>query len=296
MPITPPYFETVRIPPGRSLLVFDRQLPEFPFNWHYHPEFELTLTVDSHGMRFVGDHVGQYGDGDLVLIAPNLPHAFQSQALLGGARDHRAVVCWFTRDWAGGLTGLMPELAPMADLLAQARRGLRFGPATAEVLRERILQLGQMDAVGQVMTLQSVLATLATAPDRMPLASGEVTVSDLPRDRARLQKVLDHLHAGYDQPLRLKPLCDLVHLTESQLQRVFKRSTRMSISAYVLQLRLGHACQLLVQTELAIGLIATDCGFSDAADFARRFKAVRGVTPSAYRAAFRNSGRVAPVV
>lgn len=68
-----------------------------------------------------------------------------------------------------------------------------------------------------------------------------------PRDRVRMQKVLNHLHDHYDQLLRLQPLCDLAHLTESQLQRIFKRSTRMSISAYVGQLRLGRACQMLVQ-------------------------------------------------
>lgn len=175
------------IPPDRSLLVFDRHLSEFPFNWHHPPEFQLTLTVNSRGMRFVGDHVGQYEDGDLVLVAPNLPQA----------------------------------------------------------------------------------------SDRRPLATGEVAVSNLPCDKERLQKVLDHLHRHYDQPLRLKPLCDLVHPTESQLQRVFKRSARMSISAYVLQLRLGRACQMLVQTDIAVGRIATDCGFCDAAGFARRFRKSR---------------------
>ncbi|RWR29201.1 helix-turn-helix domain-containing protein [Sinirhodobacter populi] len=287
MAISQPYFETVTIPPERSLLVFDRQLPEFPFNWHYHPEFELTLTVNSRGMRFVGDHVAQYGDGDLVLIAPNLPHAFQSQSLIGKATAHRAMICWFTQDWAGGLIRAVPELEPVAALLAQARRGIRFGPGTTARLRGRMLRLGQMDALAQVMELQSLLVALAAAPDRHTLATGEVTVSDMPRDRERLQKVLDHLHRHYDQPLRLKPLCDLVHLTESQLQRVFKRSARMSISAYVQQLRLGRACQMLVQTDSAMGRIATDCGFSDAADFARRFRKARGVTPSVYRATFR---------
>lgn len=289
MPIAPPYFETVTIAPGRSLLVFDRQLPEFPFNWHYHPEFELTLTVDSHGMRFVGDHVGQYGDGDLVLIAPNLPHAFQSRGLTGGATRHRAVVCWFTQDWAAGLIRAVPELSPVADLLAQARRGLHFGPATSDALRQRFLDLGGMDDLSQVMALQSLLVALAAAPDRRPLAADAVTISDLPRDRARLQKVLDHLHRHYDQPLRLAPLCDLVHLTESQLQRIFRRSARMSISAYVMQLRLGQACQQLVQTDRTIAQIAGACGFSDAADLARRFRRARGQTPTAYRATFRSA-------
>lgn len=289
MPIAPPYFETVSIPSGRSLLVFDRRLPEFPFNWHYHPEFELTLTVDSRGMRFVGDHVGQYEDGDLVLISPNLPHAFQSQALLGGAAQHRALICWFTQDWADALVRAVPELAPVSALLDQARRGIRFGPAVTAELREQLLALGQVNGIGQVLAFQALLSALATTTDRAPLAISEVTISDLPRDRARMQKVLDHLHAHYDQPLRLQPLCDLVHLTESQLQRIFRRSARMSISAYVQQLRLGRACHMLVQTDRAIGHIATDCGFSDAADFARRFRAVRGVTPSGYRAAFRGT-------
>lgn len=287
MPISPPYFETVALPPDRSLHVFDRRLPEFPFNWHYHPEFELTLTVNSRGLCFVGDHVGPYDDGDLVLIAPNLPHAFQSQNLIENASDHRAIVCWFTSDWITGLIALVPELSPVTVLLAQARRGLRFGAKTTAQLRDQILRLGQVDGVGQVIAFQSILATLAGSTDRVPLASGEVTVSEMPRDRARLQKVLDHLHAHYDEPVRLAPLCDLVHLTESQLQRVFKRSARMSISAYVLQLRLGRACQMLMHTDDPVGLIATECGFSDAADFARRFRKARNMTPTAFRTSIR---------
>lgn len=283
MAISQPYFETVVIPPGRSLLVFERQLHEFPFNWHYHPEFELTLTVNSSGMRFVGDDIAHYGDDDLVLIAPNLPHAFQSQSLIGKATEHRATICWFTQEWARGLIDVLPELAPVGSLLEQARRGLHFGSDTSTRLRGRMLQLGQMDAPTQIIALQSLLVELAAAPDCTQLASGESTISDLPRDRLRMQRILNHLHSHYEQPLRLKPLCYLAHLTESQLQRIFKRSTRMSISAYVGQLRLGRACQMLVQTERPIGQIATECGFSDAADFARRFRKARGLTPSAYR-------------
>ncbi|MCY0095672.1 AraC family transcriptional regulator [Hoeflea ulvae] len=289
MVIQAPFFETVTIPPDRSLLVFDRRLDEFPFNWHYHPEFELTLTVNSRGMRFVGDHFGHYDDGDLVLIAPNVPHAFQSQSLIEATSPHRAVVCWFTQDWISGLIGAVPELAPVAGLLLQARRGLHFAPVTTRLLRARLLQLTEVDGLPQVLALQSILFDLSMASDCTALASGEVAVSDLPRDRVRLQRVLDHLHVHYDQPLRLAPLCELVHLTESQLQRVFKRSARMSISAYVQQLRLGRACQMLVQTDAGIGRIATDCGFSDAADFARRFKKARNLTPSAYRVAFRRA-------
>ena len=286
MAMAQPFFETVTIPPDRSLLVFDRRLPEFPFNWHYHPEFELTLTVGSRGMRFVGDDVAAYDDGDLVLLAPNLPHAFQSRDLTRGAEAHRAMICWFTESWASGLMAAVPEMRPLGPLLAQARRGLCFGAPTAARLGPDILRLGALDPPGQVLALQSILLALAAAPDRRTLARGEVDAGALPRDRMRMRRILDHLHATYDQPLRLAPICARVHLTPSQLQRVFKRSTRMSISAYVAQLRMGRACQMLAGTDLPIGRIATDCGFADAADFARRFRAARGTTPSAWRAGF----------
>ena len=42
-----------------SLLAFERVDLEFPFYWHYHPEFELTLIVDSHGQRLVGDGIAE---------------------------------------------------------------------------------------------------------------------------------------------------------------------------------------------------------------------------------------------
>jgi hypothetical protein len=88
-----PWFEHVTVPDGQSWTLYDRQLPAFPFNWHYHPEFELTLTPNSVGERFVGDHVARYGDGgDLVLVGPNLPHAWQSRATVQADAPHRALV------------------------------------------------------------------------------------------------------------------------------------------------------------------------------------------------------------
>lgn len=288
-----PFFEQVGIPQDRSWLLYDRQLAEFPFNWHYHPEYELTLTLNSRGMRFVGDSVEPYGDGDLVLLAPNVPHAWQSGAVIAGhpgpGNLHRALVCWFDGAWAMRLTELIPELAPVAALLDRARRGLAFGQATSDRLRDRMLAMPDLPEMERAIEMQAILGQLARAPDARPLAAGEIVVSQIPRDRDRMQRVLDWLHLHYREPLRLAPLCDRANLTESQLQRVFKRATRMSISQYVNQLRLGQACQLLVRTDRSMALIATDCGFSDAAHFARQFRAARSTTPSRYRAMFRHA-------
>lgn len=285
-----PWFETVAVPADRSWLLFDRRLPEFPFNWHYHPEFELTLTLNSSGMRFVGDSVERYTDSDLVLLGPNLPHAWQSQSLIRAPGVHRAVVCWFTRDWIEGLIALTPELAILHPLLEASRHGLCFGPTAQAGVRARLMQLDETPPEQRILTLLGVLVELARAPDHRQLSRGEMTVSAVPRDRARMERVLDHLHRNYTGTIGLGALSQIAHLSESQVQRLFKRSTRMTVSQYVGQLRIGAACRLLAQTDQPMARIAEEVGFSDAAHFARQFRAAKAMTPGDYRRQFRQPG------
>jgi AraC-like DNA-binding protein len=282
-----PWFERVSVSPDRSWLLFDRRLPEFPFNWHYHPEFELTLTLNSRGMRFVGDNVEAYDDGDLALLGPNLPHAWQSEAAVNPAGEHRAIVCWFSRAWIEGMLGLLPELARLRPLLDAAGRGIAFGAAARVAARAGLTGLIGLPAERQVLALLAVLLDLSADAERRTLAAGEMSIGEAPRDRNRMARVLSWLHAHYTEPLRLAPLTAVAHLSESQLQRMFRRSARMSLSAYVTQLRIGHACRLLIQTDRTIGQIATETGFSDAAHFARHFRAAKGMVATRYRETFR---------
>lgn len=285
-----PWFETVVIPTDRSWLLFDRQLPSFPFNWHYHPEFELTLTLNSTGMRFVGDHVEAYGDGDLVLLGPNLPHAWASQAALQGPR-HRALVCWFTKPWIDGLVQGSPELRTLQALLDESRRGVAFSPAASAAARRRITAFAESSAAQQWLGLLEVLLALGEDAQRTPLATVSLAPAGDSREMARLGPVLSWLNAHYTEVPSMDHLARLAHLSVSQLQRLFKRSTRMSVSDYVTQRRIGHACGLLLQAQWSMTRIAQTVGYTDGAHFARQFKAAKGCTPSRYRALFMQDGR-----
>ena len=48
-------------------------------NWHYHPEIELLFIKRSSGTWLIGDHIGHYQNGDMVLIGANLPHCFRHE-------------------------------------------------------------------------------------------------------------------------------------------------------------------------------------------------------------------------
>lgn len=212
---------------------------------------------------------------------------WQSEATVAPATEHRAIVCWFTKGWIEGIVALMPELARLTPMLETAGRGLAFGADARQAARAGLTALVKLPAERQALALLGVLLDLAGDAERRVLASGEMAIGGAPRDRQRMGRVLDWMHAHYTEPLRLAPLTEIAHLSESQLQRMFRRGARMSLSAYVTQLRIGHACRLLIQTDRSIGWIATEAGFSDAAHFARAFRAAKGTTATGYRAAFR---------
>lgn len=284
-----PQFEKVTVPEGASWALLDRRLEDgIPFQWHYHPEFELTLTLNSRGQRYVGDSVAAYDDGDLVLLGPNLPHTWCSAERIDRARPHQAVVMWFTEGWAEGLTAPLAEMRGVAALLARAGRGISFSPAAAAALRPRIAAIPRQPPAERLVTLIGVLAALSEDADAAPIASpASRRVAAATPDRARIERVLDHIHAHYREPIAVETLAGLACLSPSGFHRLFRRHTRLTASAYIAELRIGQACALLVNGERPIAHVAEAAGYRSLANFNRQFLAARGMTPRAFRRSFK---------
>lgn len=280
-----PLFEKVTPAAGASWAWLDRRLDDaIPFQWHHHPEFELTLTLNSTGQRFIGDHIGEYGDGDLVLIGPNLPHTWASRGKPDQSAPHRALVMWFRPDWAAPLVAAMQELQPVGRMLASARGGLHFSPAAAAAARPVIEALFRASGEDRLMGLLIVLTLLARDRAASPLATAAAHQGSA--DRTRIDRVLDHIHAHYAEGIAMDELADIAALSPSGLHRLFRRHTRQTVGDYVMRLRIGEACALLSGTSRPIAHVASDVGYGALANFNRQFRALKGMTPRAYRRQF----------
>jgi AraC-like DNA-binding protein len=285
-----PLLERLQPVDGASWAWLDRRLDDaIPFQWHHHPEYELTLTLNSRGQRFVGDHIGSYGDGDLVLVGPNLPHTWASREKLDAARPHVALVMWFRPDWAAALTATLGELQPVAALLARASRGLQFSEAAAAVVRPAVEELFRRPPPERLLGLLRVLLLLAGDETAVPLASPAAVQSPAAAGRGRIDRVLDYIHRHYPAGIAVADLADLAALSPSGLHRLFKRHTRQTVTDYVMRLRIGEACAMLSAGSQPIAHIAEAVGYASLANFNRQFKALKQVTPRAYRRRFRSS-------
>jgi AraC-like DNA-binding protein len=256
----------------------------FAFNWHYHPEIELTLIVKGHGLRFVGDSIQDYGDGDLCLLGSNTPHTWQSTPAKG--RSVHSVVILFLKEFLGSEFFDKPEARAIHDLLERARMGLVITGKTRQSVsaQMRAMRSVPSGSFQMVLNLLSMLSAIAANPgDCTPLAAAEFDPVTNHDAHQRLRAILRFISDHPDEIPSQRDVAKQVRLSPAAFSRFFKRSVGKTYVSYLNELRIGRACRELIETDMNITEIAFRAGFNNLSNFNRRFRRMKNLTPRAYR-------------
>jgi len=257
-----------------------------PFLWHHHPEIELTLTLNCVGSRYIGDSVESFVDGDLVMVGPYLPHTWHSIAPLN-ERPALVFVLWFRQEWLQGLSDLFVELRDVETMVGRASAGLAFSPGIAATVAPMIKSVFESsNPAEQLPIILRILSILTQDTQATSLASRSTTPAPTVR-HSRIDRVLDYIHEHYRESISVADLAKIASLSASGLHRLFRQQLRMTISAYIMRLRVGRACALLSSGNKPIAHIAEEAGYGTIANFERQFVRLQGMTPRAYRAQFK---------
>ncbi|WP_288841916.1 AraC family transcriptional regulator [uncultured Deefgea sp.] len=249
------------------------------FNFHFHPEYELTLTLGAGGQRHIGHDIESITECDLALVAPNQPHSWQAPARSDGAALELQVVL-FRLDWLVALTEHgMPELRHLCQWLAQIRQGVVFSPAFTQLLAPRLARLHELTGVKRLIAVLDILSELEK--DRAARFI-DAQVVQLDPDR-RLMKAMAHLQVNYLRAVSLAELAEVAACSVTTLKRLFAQQMKSSFSQEVLRLRIAHACHLLLTTDRGIDWVAMQSGYACLSHFYQQFSARIGQTPSAFR-------------
>jgi len=282
-----PYLE--KVPSGPcSFVVYGRSDPEFAFDWHYHPEYELTLIIDSHGQRLVGDSIADYGPGDLVLLGPNVPHTWRSGPVKSGLTEiHSAVVVQFSDDFLGDRFFKLKEMAGVAHLLRQSSNGLAFGHTErGRKVAESVAKLPSLTSAKRLVEFLSILVELASESDARVLSMLKVRPICRLADQQRIDGICNYLNEHFEEEIEFAKLSERFHMGQASLCRFFKRATGRTMTAYVNELRVGAAAQLLISTDENVLEIAFRVGFGNYSNFNRQFKRIKGFGPMTLRKQF----------
>jgi len=281
-----PGLELVEMPRSGSFKVWSHGYPFRTVRWHFHPEYELHLITATSGRAFVGDHIGLFAPGNLVLTGPNLPHNWISDVPAGAEVSQRCLVLQFTAAFASGITALFPEMAFLDGLLAEADRGLQFAPQIGDAARPIMDELLVAAGSRRLELLFALLGLLQADRGRRPLASGRRPLPASTPGSAMdqpLNHVLAHISRNLGTDLRESDLAALSGYSTSGFSRAFQRHTGMNFVPYVNSLRIARACELLISGQRRIVDICFEVGFGNLSNFNRQFLAQKSMSPSAFR-------------
>jgi AraC-like DNA-binding protein len=110
-----------------------------------------------------------------------------------------------------------------------------------------------------------------------------VSFSFLSKDDRFADKVQQVLNSNLTNPeFNTQQFCALMGMSRSQMHRKIKANTGLSVSAFIRNLRIKMAADLLINMPADIKEISRGVGFSDSAYFAKNFRIIMGCTPTEY--------------
>ena len=261
-------------------IVLDHHSAKFDYPVHHHSDFEINLVMDTYGKRVVGDSIESFSDLDLVMIGPNIPHAW-----FGEVEENNQVVTIQFSDKLLNFPILEKRLfSSIKNLLIESQRGLAFPERTQTAIKEKILKLTKMQGFQTVLEFLSILNELSVS-DRRVLVSNQFDSQLVVRTSKsrRIATVCNYIERNYAKTVNLSEVASLVSMSDSAFSHFFKKRTNISFKDYLTNVRISHACQLLTKTTHSVAEICFACGFNNLSNFIRIFKKKKGSTPSDYR-------------
>jgi len=282
-----PDLEVVQICSGESFKIWAHGYPYHTVRWHFHPEYELHLVSETTGRYFVGDYIGEFAPGNLVMTGPNLPHNWVSKVPVGEIVGRRCIVLQFTERFIDNTIRVLPELAPFETILTESRHGVLFAHKTVGEIRPVLLALLEAHGPKRIALFMELIEILARSSGRRLLASSKYMPDPSGYMSVATNRALAYIGEHLTEHFTEADLARIAGMSASAFSRSFHKHTGFSLVRYVNRLRINLACQLLMSHEaMSVTDICYEVGFNNLSNFNRQFLAQKGMPPSRFRALY----------
>ena len=267
--------------------IVERHKSEFTWPIHSHEVYELNFIERGRGVRrVVGDSIEEIGDYELTLITgEGLEHAWEQ----GSCRepDIREVTIQFSPQLLGEDLLARNQFLSVRKMFERARMGLTFSmPAVMRVYNLIDALASKEERMDQFLDMLRILYTLSLDTGARTLASHSFAKTGFDRESRRVNRTKEYIGQHFKEEIKLDDLAARVAMAPSAFSRFFKQRTGRSPMDYIIDVRVGAAARMLVDTGTSVSEICYACGFNNLSNFNRTFKARRGYTPRDFRALF----------
>ena len=267
------------------MYVADRHKKDFDYPIHIHDVLELNFVAKAAGARrVVGDSSEVIGDLDLVLItSSDLEHVWEQHECK--SEDIHEVTVQFRLNFDLITSPFrFNSYKSIYQMLIRAQRVLAFPPQAIMLVYHRLVRLSSIDeGFLAVQEFFSILYELSKFDDARELATSSFAKVGVESESKRILKVKSYIDEHYKDEMSLEQLADLVGMTCTSFSRYFKQRTSKTISEYIIDIRLGYAARMLIDTADSISEICWRTGFNTLSNFNRLFRKRKGCSPTEFR-------------
>lgn len=267
--------------PAQSFSVVQENTPHFDSRWHYHSEMELMHIKAGNGILFVGDHSSKFKTGDIVLIGANLPHYlkfddcyFQDDCI----KSVEVTAVHFQENFCGEEFLRLPENKIIRTLLDKCARGIKLIGDNSTQLAEIIGKLLRAEGTNRILLLIEALHIFACNNSCSLSSLGFNQATEISMD-SRINKIYEYSYANFKNNIQLEEIAAVVNVCPSSFCRYFKARTKKTYSQFMIELRIGYACKLLIENNVIIKQLCYESGFNNFASFHKYFKRITGKSP-----------------
>lgn len=255
-------------------------------SFHAHPELELVFVLQGFGKRIIGNKVEPFESGDMVFIGSYVPHVWLSDASFyekNSTLQSKVIVTYFNPSVFQHFFDAVKEFDDIKEMIRQASKGIRILGETRNIIAQKLIALSSKTGYEKIEGFLQIMHLISISDDKSFIVNNENNkFNGLNSDR--LIDVIKFVKANLDEHISLKQVAEIACMTEQSFCRFFKNRTKKNFSQYLEDLRIAHACKLLIQSSgKSISDIAYACGYNSSSHFCKVFKDHYGQSPYQYR-------------
>lgn len=286
-----PHLLKVSLNPESSFNILRKKGLDFYNQWHFHPEVELIYIHKGRGTRFIGTDVHRFEPDELFLFGSNLAHMWRCDPeyfMENSKLKAEVTIIYFHHDFLGDKFFNIPELKSIDSLLEKAKLGIKITGDTKVSIKELMSKLSEVKGLERITMLLTILEKMAASKEKQYINPVYHEVKIDRSEANRLNKIFQYISDNFQRKITLSEIASVANLSAKAFCRYFKSKTRKTFYDFLLEVRVAHACNLLLEKEMTIYEVCYDCGFNNLSNFNRYFKKIMHKTPTNYKREFMN--------
>ena len=247
---------------------------------HQHEEVQISYIKEGSGTLIVADTVNDYKPRDILVIGEHVPHVFKSDP---EASDRSIMyTLFFTKSSFGREFFGLNDMNALQQFFTESEYGMKVHTHYGQLAEyfELLKEQNQLQRVASLLNIINLLLHVEKKALSSFVYRKNYTDVEGKRMNAVFEYALEHFHESFT----LDVIAEKANMSKNAFCRYFKKRTNKTFFQFLIEIRIEHACKLLFRDgELSVSAISELCGFTNIANFNRKFKELKGVTPSHYR-------------